>query len=189
MAAIIQAEKLIGLLKQADSTGKMYVQVREDHLVLGIDPAKPSSLIDFSKEAIRQFDVTASERAIRPSGLNERPTRRTGNHWFELNGKRFDCTSLKELLAEVLKTLERLKPGTLEALSKIKGRSRRIVARDQRQLYDKPHLVNEYAENLKNGWYFGTNNSARETNIWIQRAAECAGVKIQTSIGDIADLL
>jgi hypothetical protein len=97
-------------------------------------------------------------------------------YWFEIKGKRTECGSLKELLAEALKALERTKPGTLNNLSRMRGRSRRIVALDPSQLFDRPDLAKKYAEKLVNGWYFGTNNSAEQTNVWLQRAAECAGL-------------
>jgi hypothetical protein len=114
-----------------------------------------------------------------------------GDYWLAIRGKRIECESLKELLAEGLKAIERTKPGTFDNLSRIRGRSRRIVARDANQLFDKPHLVKEYAEPLINGWYYGTNNSARETNVWLQRAAECAGlawgVDFTTNLGSTID--
>lgn len=72
------------------------------------------------------------------------------------------------------------KPGTMDNLSRIRGRSRRIVARDPAHLFEKPHLVKDYAQRLSNGWYYGTNNSSRETGVWLQRAAECTGLAIGT---------
>jgi len=33
-----------------------------------------------------------------------------------------------------------------------------------------------YSENLIDGWSFGTNNSADETNSWLKRACELCGV-------------
>jgi hypothetical protein len=80
------------------------------------------------------------------------------------------------LLAEGLRAFEAAKPGTLEKLPHIKPRSRRIVSRDPKQLFDKPHLAKDYAEKLNDDWYFGTNNSAMETNTWLQRACSCAGL-------------
>jgi hypothetical protein len=50
------------------------------------------------------------------------------------------------------------------------------VARDPKLLFDKEHLARDYSEKLRNGWFFGTNNSAHETNTWLQRACEIAGL-------------
>ena len=160
----------------------MYAQVLNGRLVLGVDPLQPTDVIDFSKEAVAPYAISGVQSAVYNSS-NEIPhvngtkfARRSGDYWFEIGGKRIECGSLKELLAEALKSIERIKPGTLDSLSRHRGRSRRIVARDANQLFDKPHLVKEYADKLTNGWYYGTNNSARETNVWLQRAAECANL-------------
>jgi hypothetical protein len=180
MASIIAAAKLADLLRSADPHSAMHVQVLGERVVLGVNPLQPTHMIDFSNEKVLPYAAsvvqsTSSGEASRTNGTKF--PRRSGDYWFEVKGKRTECSSLKELLAEALKSLERTKPGTLDSLSRIRGRSRRIVARDANQLFDKPHLVKEYAERLNNGWYYGTNNSARETCVWMQRAAECAGLK------------
>jgi hypothetical protein len=182
--AFISASKLVELLKSSDPERKMYVSIMgTNRLALGADPLQPSSVIDLSRETIGEFAASEAGQS-RSSPQTEEPkfnaskiTRRSGDYSFEIKGKKTECGSLKELLAGGLAALERAKPGTLENLSRIRGRSRRIVARDANLLYDKPHLVSEYAERLANGWFYGTNNSARETNVWLQRASECAGFK------------
>jgi hypothetical protein len=181
MANVMAAGKLAHLLRSADPQSAMHVQILGDRLVFGVNPSQPSHMIDFSGERVVPYKASASppalgssDNAIRNDGA--RITRRSGEYWFEIRGKRTECGSLKELLAEALKGLERAKPGTLEQLSRIRGRSRRIVSHDANRLFDKPHLVKDHAEKLGNGWYYGTNNSARETGVWIQRAVECAGL-------------
>ena len=197
--AFISSSKLVELLKSSDPERKMYVRIMgTNRLALGTDPLQPSTVIDLSRETIGAF--TASEAgqsrsnppAEEPKFNVSKITRRSGDYSFEIKGKQTECGSLKELLAEGLMALERAKPGTLENLSRIRGRSRRIVARDANLLYDKPHLVSEYAERLMSNWFYGTNNSARETNVWLQRAAECAGFKwgsdFSTNLGTIPKL-
>jgi hypothetical protein len=179
MASIMSAAKLAGLLRSVDPQSTMHVQLLNERVVLGVNPMQPTHMIDFSNERVVPYaasvvQASSSGEASRTNGTKF--PRRSGDYWFEIKGKRTECRSLKELLAEALKGLERTKPGTLDQLSRIRGRSRRIVARDVNQLFDKPHLVKEYGEKLSNGWYYGTNNSARETCVWIQRAAECAGL-------------
>jgi hypothetical protein len=58
----------------------------------------------------------------------------------------------------------------------VKPRSRRIVARDPKLLFDRDDLAKNYAEKLNEGWFFGINNSANETNSWLERACSCAGM-------------
>lgn len=180
----ISASKLVDLLKSSDPQRNMYVRViSTNRLALGTDPLQPSSVIDLSREVISEFAASEAQQpqSSPPSEQRKlgdtRVARRGGDYSFEIKGRRTECGSLKQLLAEGLKAIEKARPGTLDKLSLIRGRSRRIVARDANALYDKPHLVSDYAERLMNGWYYGTNNSARETNVWLQRAAECAGLK------------
>jgi hypothetical protein len=179
MASIMSAAKLADLLRSVHPQGAMHVQVLNERLALGVNPLQPTHMIDFSSERVVPYAASLIEAASPGEGSRINGTkipRRSGDYWFEIKGKRTECGSLKELLAEALKGLERTKPGTLDQLSRIRGRSRRIVARDANQLFDKPHLVKKYGEKLSNGWFYGTNNSARETSVWIQRAAECAGL-------------
>jgi len=190
--SFIPAGKLADLLRSADPQNRMYVRVLSaTRLAIGADPLQPTSVIDLAKETVgpiespqKANDVPSDDHAARGGG---KITRRSGEYWFEIRGKRTECSSLKNLLAEGLLALEGLRPGTLDSLSRVKGRSRRIVAREANHLFDKPHLVKDYAERLQDGWYFGTNNSARETNVWLNRAAECAGLKFgeefRTSLG------
>jgi hypothetical protein len=179
MASVMSAAKLAALLRSVDPQSTMHVQVLNERLVLGINPLQPTQMIDFSNERVVPYAASVVQASSPGEGSRINGTkfpRRSGDYWFEIKGKRTECGSLKELLAEALKGFERTKPGTLDQLSRIRGRSRRIVARDANQLFDKPHLVKEYGEKLTNGWFYGTNNSARETSVWIQRAAECAGL-------------
>jgi len=76
--------------------------------------------------------------------------------------------SAKQLLADGLKAIEAACPGTLEKLSHIKPRTRRIVARNPKDLFDEAHLVDEYSEQLAEGWWYGTNNSADRAKAWLQ---------------------
>jgi hypothetical protein len=205
--SIIGSAKLAKLLTQADPTKSMYVRVlSSNRLALGTDPLKPTLVVDLSREAITPFaeskisEGSGAGNTLESSpdlreGVTLRGTRRSGDYWFEIKGRRANCHSLKELLANALLAIERATPGTLEKLSHVKPRSRRIVSRDPRLLFDKPHLARDYAERLGTiGWFYGTNNSANETNAWLQRACEIAGLKwheqFKTSLApSTADLL
>lgn len=158
-------------------------------LALGVNPLQPSHVIHLGQEQIAPYNPaeltksldqpTISSRAEsqQPSLNGSRLTRRSGDYWFEIKGRRFECRSLKELLSKGLLALEKNRPGTLDKLFHIKPRSRRIVARDPKDLFDQKHLVKNYSEKLTDGWWFGTNNSARETTAWLERACSCSGLK------------
>jgi hypothetical protein len=194
--SFIRASKLAHLLTTADPKKTMYVRVlTSTRLALGEDPLNPSAIVDLARESVGPYAVASPSQAQSQNGHHVDPapqqvdpapqqmaairsSRRSGEYWFELNGKRTDCISLKELLAGGLLALEAAKPGTLEKLSHVKPRSRRIVSRDPTQLFDKVHLAKDYAEKLgHDGWFYGTNNSANETNAWLERACTIAGFK------------
>jgi hypothetical protein len=185
----IAAGKLAELLSATDSQKDMYVRVlTENRLALGRDPLQPTHMIDLFQERVGPFnpaEIAATLEQPSASLPGGQPTqvpavkaiRRTGNYWVEIKGRRTDCYSLKELLAAGLRVLEEDRPGTLEKLSHIKPRSRRIVAPDPKHLFDKPHLAKRYAEPLMDGWWYGTNNSALETNSWLERACSIAELR------------
>jgi hypothetical protein len=187
--SFVPVPKLIDLLNTADPTKSMYLRVLSmTRLAVGADPLNPSAVIDLAKEKIVPFSeesIKAPEIAPAiPVGTRAniaivpdwRASRRGGEYWYELKDQRADFRSLKDLLGGALLAFETASPGTLEKLSHIKPRSRRIVSRDPNQLFDKGHLAKEYAEKLGNdGWFYGTNNSAHETSAWLERACSCAG--------------
>jgi hypothetical protein len=188
--SFVSISKLIDLLNNADPRKSMYLRVLSStRLAVGADPLNPSVVIDLAKEKIAPFaeePLKAPEPALAANGGSTakpddvagwRSSRRGGEYWFELNGKRSEFHALRDLLAGGLRALEEARPGTLEKLSHIKPRSRHIVARDAKDLFDKDHLAKHYAAKLCDGWYYGTNNSANETNTWLERASSCAGLK------------
>ena len=187
MASYIAANKLVELLQAANITGQMNVRVLEaDQLAVGADPRAPSCIIDFSREVVRpvgrdgaQHDETrSSPRALdaAPAGASRRLTRKSGTYVFELKGETKGCTTLKDLLAEGLRGFEQHQPGTLDKLSRISPRNKRIVARDPHRLFDQRHLSEKYSEKLVDGWWYGTNNSTAETLSWLKRGCELCGL-------------
>ncbi|MDP7100648.1 MAG: hypothetical protein QF503_05805 [Rhodospirillales bacterium] len=103
--------------------------------------------------------------------------RRSGKYSIEIKGNMTECVSLKEVLAEGLKAFEIIRPGTLDELTKIMPRSKRIVSRDPKQLFKNPEMVRMFSEKLVDGWWFGINNSAAETLTWLRRGADIAGLE------------
>jgi hypothetical protein len=179
--SFISAAKLVELVKSANKGGEMYVRVVSgNRLALGNDPMNPTVSIDLSKEAFGPYKKESKAQAVEESqsqANSVRATRRSGEYWIELHGKRFEFGSLRELLGQSLRSIEAERPGTLEKLSQIKPKSKRIVARDKKLLFDSEHLSDEYGEDLMTGWWYGINNSSQETSTWLKRACGCAGLK------------
>jgi hypothetical protein len=176
--SFISASKLAELLGAADKQHDMHVRVlTTNQLALGVDPLHPTTVIDLSKEVVRSLTGDDEAAVGPPSGIpspTRRPSRQTGNYPMEILGQRVVCISLKHLLSEGLKRIEAHQQGTLDKLSRVKKRTKRIVARDRAGLFDKVKLQEKYSEKLTDGWWFGTNNSADETKAWLQQACYIA---------------
>ncbi len=179
----ISALKLCDLLKKASPRGDMQVSVLSgDRLAVGISPLLPTSIIDLSGETVRPFSevdrLTIDPPKPAPSGAaGTRLARKTGRYGLAFKGEITETGSLKELLAEGLRKIEACVPGTLNKLTMLKPRTKRIVARDPRALFDQAELAEKYGERLMDGWWYGTNNSADETLTWLRRACEYASLE------------
>ena len=177
--SFVSATKLTELINSANKGGKMYVRVLSGtRLAIGEDPMSPTSVIDLSKEEVFPFEPpkVAEPPSFPQSAIPARTSRHSGEYWYELSGKRTTAGSLRELLGHALRSIEVAHTGTLEKLCHIRPSSKRIVSRDKYKLFDSARLCDDYGEQLITGWWFGTNNSAQETNRWLQRACECAGL-------------
>jgi len=180
MATFIAAARLIDLISAVGAPSRLYLRVlSETEVAVGTDPFHPTHVVDLSREVVGVSSEGAGipiAKAVQQQFTPSVTARRTGTYWVRVGARQLDCGSLKQLLFEGLRALEKARPGTLEKLSRIKLRSRRIVARDPRQLFDKPQLAQKFAAPLLDEWWFGTNNSASETNAWLERAFACAGL-------------
>jgi hypothetical protein len=181
----IGAAKLAALLQKADAGAGLVVSVISvSRLALGKDPLHPTVAIDFSREAIAPYEPTkaktnriADDARTQVEALTaSKKPRRSGSYWFQLLGTRMEFGSLRDLLRTSLLEIEKARPGSLEKLSHIRPRSKRIVAHDKKLLFADEAMSNEFGEQLGNGWWYGTNNSAQETRAWLERACSCAGV-------------
>jgi hypothetical protein len=182
MASFISASKLVQLLNTANVKNDMHVQILDNQLVLGIDPINPTSVVDLSMEIVRSLSKADGLRAPQPlekvvsyEGASHRSSRKSGKYLLEVKGQTFEHGSLPSLLSEGLRAVEEHKKGTLEKLSAIKSRTKRIVSRDPNALFEQRRLVEKHSEKLMEGWYFGTNNSAAETKKWLKRASDIVG--------------
>ncbi len=101
---------------------------------------------------------------------------------FELDGKQQECGYLTRTLAEILKEFQRRNSGFMERYSaRTVGRTRRLVAENRDDLYDRPHLRG-YSIDLENGWWVGTNLSRASIRSNIQIACEVADVGFGTQL-------
>jgi len=179
----ILASKLVELINSANGKKDMHIHVlTTNQLALGKDPLHPTSVIDLSKEVVRSLtNGHAATKLVESKSIPEASThkayRASGNYLLEVQGRTIECRSLSGLLAEGLKAVEAHKKGTLDTLSGIQPRTKRIVARHPSSLFKQKDLVDKYSEKLMDGWYFGTNNSAGETKTWLKRGCEIAGLK------------
>lgn len=171
--SFISTSKLVSLLASADPQKALRVRVlNATRLSLETDTFQQVSMIDLAEEKIIPGDSPIEIPAPAP-----KLSRKSGKYQLIAFGETKDTYSLKDLLAEGLRALERAKPGTLEKLSLVKKSTKRIVAHNPEDLFDTAGLAETYGQKLVDGWWYGTNNSAQETNAWLERACESAGVK------------
>jgi hypothetical protein len=167
--AYMKSGKLVSLIQAADPSGNFEVRVLPNgQLALGADPLAPTAVLDFSEEKVVR---------LKSANLPDisTPSLEAGRYQVDLCGKTIGAKSLKSVLQQTLIALESLSPGTLEKLSEIRPRKKRIVARNPNDLFAEPGLIS-FADRLNDGWWFGTNNSAQETKSWLERAVTCAGL-------------
>ena len=172
--ACIKWSKLRALIDGVDRSGEMVVRIMGDDLLLVADgPFGPGRVIDIRSERVDDLapkDVVAS--------LSEAAgVRASGSFWVEVEGRRIGCKSIKTLLLTALDMIEKARPGTLEKLSRAKKRTKRIVAREKRDLFDTQHLSEQFSEKIAGGWWVGINNSKAEVIAWLRLAAFHAGLE------------
>jgi len=176
--AYVTTTELMNLIRAASGGSNFPIRILNNtELGLGPDPFKPSIIIDLSDESFRPAEDAPPMPPVTPTVRS----RTTGSYVVTIDGQDIGGGSLWEALGEALRRLEELKPGVLEKLSQVKGRTKRIVAKDPKDLFDKEESAVKFATRLKDGWYFGRNNSAAETNSWLMRAADLADVELKTN--------
>lgn len=180
MATFIPLEKGMGLLSALDP--KLYVWIQSPtEIAAGTVPLQPQFIIDLATENLRQVDAVnidaVPQTAFPATQPSPRMLRHSGRYLFELLGKTVECASLKDMLKKALVAMEDHKSGMLDELTKLRPRTKRIVARRAGDLFTDVELVKNFSDKLMDGWYYGTNNSASETKMWLKRACECAGLQ------------
>lgn len=103
--------------------------------------------------------------------------RRTGKFRIQLLGDAIEADSLKDAYLACLRALSELDPQFLDRLTTKATRSRRIVAREKRDLYIRsPELARDFAEQLCRGWWVDTNLSRLQCKRRLEVACQVAGI-------------
>jgi hypothetical protein len=112
----------------------------------------------------------------RPPSVEE--TVRSRGLWsVDVKGERISAANMKEAYRTLLLKLAEVSPNFIERFASERARSRRFVARKPTDLYDSsPHLAGEYAQPLKDGWYYDTNLSTEQVAKRARVAARVAGL-------------
>ena len=175
MCAAMTVDKLQELLKKAERQGAYLVKVDAGASLSILDKNLDElGVVDFKNECLSEVSVSP-RRTIEVSHSD----RTTGEYSFVFRERVFKCGSQKELLNKALSVLGLEVPGLLDELTKIKPRSKRIVARDKNDLFERVELAEQYSEPLIPGWWIGTNNSWQEATRWLERACEVGGVQFE----------
>ncbi len=98
---------------------------------------------------------------------------------FVLRGERVITWTAIGTLIALVKRLAREYPAFMERFaSKTRGRSRKLVARNRKDLYppESSHLI-DASEKLEKGWWLGKNRKQEEILKHIKTACEVAGVR------------
>ena len=116
----------------------------------------------------------------RPSEPQPTRTRIVG---FSLRDKHVETGTAIGTLAKLLTEFGREDPAFMERFSlKTVSKSRRLVAKNRAELYEKQHLVKSHATRLENGWWLGTNLSQERVRGHVATACSVAGVELNAEL-------
>lgn len=103
--------------------------------------------------------------------------RRTGSYEFVLQGIRHKENSLRDAYKACLLELASLDSNFLDRLSLVETRSRRIVARDPKDLFkNSPELASKFSAPLKGEWWFDINLSQLQVEQRLKLACKEANI-------------
>ena len=144
--------------------------------------------LDDIEAFLRGLPLPASPQTSRPSSPSPspkpvtRPPKSQSNKarivGFEIGDKKVEAGSARGTLSALLIHFDREDPAFMENFFVASTtRSRRLVARDRSNLYDKSHLADEHAVQLENGWWLGTNLSQQQIRTHIRTACSVARIE------------
>ena len=112
-----------------------------------------------------------------PSPTPPVPKPRATINGFVFRQRRVVCKSAIDTLEEILKTFQHQDSGFMERFAqKAVGRTRRLLARHQDDLYDDDRYTKR-SRRLENDWWLGTNYGAESIRRHIKTACGVAGIK------------
>ncbi len=118
-----------------------------------------------------------------PSPADLLRPRRTRTYAFELLGERVEEGNLKTAYMSCLRKLAELDHQFLDELSKEKTRSRKIIARDPKELYLKtPGLSEKFAVHLMGQWWIDTNLSQSQVEWRLEQACAVADLQFGSDL-------
>lgn len=143
---------------------------------------------DILRRLLLQANVPQPEN----HGKSERPrtsVARARGAWIaRIGGESYPGQNLKEAYKLLLLQLQKRHPDFLAKFSALKARSRRFVAKRPQDLYlSSPHLADEFAEPLVDGWYVDTNLSQEQVSKRVEEAARALGLKFPEQVSLSAD--
>ena len=102
---------------------------------------------------------------------------------FVLGEARIEAGSAIGTLASLLTKFADRDPQFMERFAKrTVSKTRRLVARNRSELYEKSHLIDRHSKKLENGWWIGTNLSKRRVRGHIETACAEAGVRFGSEL-------
>ena len=143
--------------------------------------------------------LSSTAPGIRPSGSNPmtlpsqespnipkpQPSQATASAkivGFVLEGQPVQPGNGNRTLAEILKVCQNRNPSFMPRYAaQTAGRTRRLVDQSRDGLYDLVHL-RDYAVDLENGWWLGTNISSSMVRKYIAIACETAGIEFGSQL-------
>ncbi len=97
-----------------------------------------------------------------------------------IRGQKYNCSSAKDAMVTVLRTLAASDPSLLEKCAQhpgAQGRKRRYIARTPEELYPDREDLRDLHVKLPGGWLVGTNISNSQKRKLIELAAKTAGLR------------
>ena len=159
-----------------------YKQIGIDVEVYRAIEANRVSFSESENDILRRMIVGSTTQRLRKGSVSEsvfaQGTRNRGSWTVTIAGKQTQVGSLSAAYQRLLLGLAERDTNFLERFSKIRGRTRRFVAKQPEALYENSvHLAADFAKPLIDGWYFDTNLSLQQIAQRAKAAAEVSGLR------------
>ena len=183
MAVLTTIKSLKNAILELDSDRCPQAWIGDDRrLKFGVFPNSMASF-DFAGESLRQEENSPKGATLenqtkrRVRDVSNKAARKTEKITLEFSDLDLVCGSAKQALLEGMDEIERRQPGTLDKVSRVKGRSKRPVHREREELYDLP-TQQRYSERIKSGHWVATNNKRNEALDVLELTANVANISL-----------